>query len=319
MGSARQWALPILTTLGNLTIYNVNLLEQAGVPRPPTSWKDKSWNWERVLEIGRRTTQNWGQPGAVYGYLPFGQSHPWAYLWNGDPWAKEWYAKGIARESAWTSPEVQESAQFWQDLAMRYQIAPQRGAPQKAFREGGAAMWGTTAWNTSQLKDVGLFRWSIAPLPWKATNKTLSFTDCVLITKQTGAPEAAWQLVKYLTSREGQLDWSNATLRPPTRLDAFEPWLELTLKLPGADFESKDRLREVVTGFLGNHVDNWAHYVVDARRFQDIQTDAQNKLLAGLVAAGTLLTDVKTQMDAQLRTTYDQYKDTRLARDTLCQ
>jgi ABC-type glycerol-3-phosphate transport system substrate-binding protein len=50
-----------------------------------------------------------------------------------------------------------------------------------------------------------------------------------------------------------------------------------------------------------------------------IQLYAQDKLLAGSVAAGTLLTDVKTQMDAQLRTTYDQYKDTRLARDTLCQ
>ncbi|MGH2354461.1 MAG: extracellular solute-binding protein [Chloroflexota bacterium] len=317
--SAKQWALPILTTLGNMTVYNVNLLEQAGVPRPPTSWQDKSWNWDRVLEIGRRTTQNWGQPDAVYGYFPFTQFHPWAYLWGGDPWAKEWYAKGIARESTWTAPQVQESAQFWQDLVMKYQIAPRQGAPRKHFREGGAALWGTTGWNTSQLGDVSLFKWSIAPLPWKVTNKALSFTDCVLITNLSKAPEASWQLVKYLTSQEGQLDWSNATLRPPTRVDAFDPWLDLTLKLPGADFDSKERLREVVTGYLGNHIDNWAHYVVDARRFQEVQNEAQAKLLAGEVAAGPLLADVKGRMEAQLRDTYEQWKNSRLAQDTLCQ
>jgi multiple sugar transport system substrate-binding protein len=315
----RQWALPILTTLGNMTIYNVNLLEQAGVARPPTTWKNRTWTWDRVLEIGRRTARNWGQPDAVYGYLPFGQFHPWAYLWGGDPWVKEWYAKGIARESNWTAPEVVESAQFWQDLAMRYQIAPRRGAPTRHFREGGAAMWGTTGWNTSQLSEVTLFKWSIAPLPWKVTNKALSFTDCVLITNLTRAPEAAWQLVKYLTSQEGQLDWSKATLRPPTRIDAFEPWLDLTFKLPGADFKSIDALREVVTGYLGNHIDNWAHYVVDARRFQDIQTEAENRLLAGEVAAGPLLAEVKVRMEAQLRETYEQWKSSRLARDTLCQ
>jgi multiple sugar transport system substrate-binding protein len=317
--SGKQWSLPILTTLGNMTIYNVNLIDQAGLPRPPTSWQDKSWNWDRVLEIGRRTTQNWGQPDAVYGYFPFNQFHPWAYLWGGDPWAKEWYAKGIARESAWTAPEVQESAQFWQDLAMKHQIAPRRGATTRPFREGGAVLWGTTGWNTSQLGDVSLFKWSIAPLPWKVTNKALSFTDGVVITNLSKAPEAAWQLVKYVTSQEGQLDWSNATLRPPTRVDAFEPWLELTLKLPGADFGSKEHLREVVTGYLGNHIDNWAHYVVDARRFQEIQGEAEAKLLAGEVAAGPLLADVKVRMEAQLRETYEQWKNTRLVRDTLCQ
>lgn len=90
-------------------------------------------------------------------------------------------------------------------------LAPRKGAPTKAFRDGGAALWGTTGWNTSQLKDVSLLRWSIAPLPWKATNRTVSFTDGVLIYKATSAPEAAWQLVKYLASREGQLGWSCAS------------------------------------------------------------------------------------------------------------
>jgi multiple sugar transport system substrate-binding protein len=317
--SGKTWSLPVLTTLGNMTFYNADLLEQAGVPAPPTSWQDRSWSWDRVLEIARRTTRSWGQPDAVHGYLPFTQFHPWAYLWGGDPWVKEWYARGIARESAWATPAVVEAVQFYQDLALKQQVAPRRGAASRPFAEGGAALWGTAGWNTSALTQVTLFKWGIAPLPWKTTNKALSFTDGVLATNQTKAPDAAWELIKYLTSREGQLAYSTATARPPTRVDAFDPWLEATMALPGARFASKDRLREVVTGYLGNHVDNWAHYVVDARRFQDLQTEAENKLLAGEVAAGPLLAEVKGQMEAQLRETYDRFQGSRLTRDALCQ
>jgi ABC-type glycerol-3-phosphate transport system substrate-binding protein len=51
----------------------------------------------------------------------------------------------------------------------------------------------------------------MAPIPWKTTNKTLSFTDCVLITNASKAQDAAWSLVKYLTGKEGS--WPTA--RPP--------------------------------------------------------------------------------------------------------
>jgi len=70
---------------------------------------------------------------------------------------------------------------------------------------------------------------------------------------------------------------------------------------------------------LKHFVDNWAHYVVDARQYQVIQTDIEAKLLAGQVAAGAALAEMKTRMDAQLRETYERFKDSRLVRDTLCQ
>jgi multiple sugar transport system substrate-binding protein len=104
--SGKQWGLPVLTTHGIMTFYNIALLEQAGVRLPPTSWDDRSWTLERLVDAARRTTRNWGQPNAVYGYLPFGQFHPWAYLWKGDPWTPEFYRQGIAQTSTWTAPVV---------------------------------------------------------------------------------------------------------------------------------------------------------------------------------------------------------------------
>jgi multiple sugar transport system substrate-binding protein len=314
--SGKQWSLPILTTLGNMTFYNINHFQEAGIKLPPTSWSDKGWNWNYVTDIARRMTRNWGQEGAVYGYLPFGQFHPWAYLWKGDTWAPDFYAHGVSRDSRWTSPEAVESTQFYQDLALRHQVSPRRGAPSAGFAAGGAAMWGTTGWNTSGLLKIDLFKWGIAPIPWQRDNRTLCFTDCVLINKATRAPEAAWALVKYLTSQEGQLDYAKATGRPPTRTDAFDPWLELTF--PATGFQNKDQLREVITGYLKNRIDNWAHYVIDARQYQVIQTEAENQLLSGSMSPSALLTDVKTKMESQLRQTHERFKDSVLVRDSLC-
>src|SRR5688572_11380861 len=70
--SGKQWALPILTTLGQVTFYNATYLEQAGLKAPPASWQDKTWNLDTFLEYARKTTKNSGQPEAIYGAQVFG-------------------------------------------------------------------------------------------------------------------------------------------------------------------------------------------------------------------------------------------------------
>lgn len=181
-------------------------------------------------------------------------------------------------------------------------------------------MWCNLGWDIfAQLRTMELFKWTLAPLPWKTTNKAITFVDCVLASKASPAPDAAWQLVKYLTSKDGQIDYTRATGAPPTRLDALDAWLDNTLKLPGATFKGREQLNEVVTGFLRHHTDNWAHYTVDAGRFRAIQREIDAKVLGGELAAQPALGAMKTQIDTQLRETYERFKNTRLVRDTLCQ
>ena len=181
-------------------------------------------------------------------------------------------------------------------------------------------MWCNLGWDVfAALRTTDGFKWTIAPLPWKNTNRAVTFVDCIVASKEAQSTEAAWHLVKYLTGKDGQLDYTRATGAPPTRLDALDVWMESTLKLPGATFKGRDALNEVVTGFLRSHVDNWAHYTVDAGRFQQLQRDTDAKLLGGELAAQPALADLKTQVDTQLRDTYERFKTTRLVRDTLCQ
>jgi hypothetical protein len=77
-------------------------------------------------------------------------------------------------------------------------------------------------------------------------------------------------------------------------------------------------LRQVVTGYLGNHVDNWAHYTINAAAYQEIQRDVETKILTGALAVGPAMTEMKTRIDAAMKDAYEQFKSSQLVKDTPC-
>jgi multiple sugar transport system substrate-binding protein len=318
--SGKMYGLPIDTTVGTQIFYNAAMLQQAGIPQPPTDWKDTSWTWDRVLDIARRTTKNAGEQNAVYGltgytYNPWFQI--WPYMWGGDLWPKDFYAKGIGQVSQLTSPPVVASFQHLQDLALRHRVLPAAGAPNQPMNQGGAAMWIQSARaGMPAMQDV-TFPWGLAPLPRQVTNRTVCFTNCIMANKSTKVPEGAWQVLKYLASQEGQLDRIRVTPAPPVRLDAYDPWLDSVL--PQTVHKTKAELREVTSGYQASFSDPWAHFVADASSIQPHLIELQRDLLANAGTAATLLADTKTKVESQMRMIYDKLKDSPLARDTLCQ
>lgn len=320
--SGKQWELPVLTTLGQGIFYNMDLFDKAGLPYPPTDWQDRSWTMERMAEVARRLTTNWGAEDAVYGLVTTAQFHFWAYPWGGDPFKPEWYAHGIATETQADHPLVVQSLQFRVDLIYRYQVHPTPGEQSRIaqgghpFKTGRVAMWWGTGWEYASLAEGAGFRLGFAPFPWKATNKTVAFTDGVMITRRTKAPEASWALVKYLTSREGQLEYARATKRPPTRQDALEPWVTSTFPLTG--FTTVRQFEQATFGFLSNYIDNWAHYTINARELQAIQDREGPVMWRNEASPAQHMPVVKQHMDAVLREAYERFKDTRLLKDTRC-
>ena len=318
--SGKMYGMPIDTTVGTQIFYNASMLEQAGIPLPPTSWKDPSWTWDRVLDIARRTTSNAGEQNAIYGltgytYNPWFQI--WPYMWGGDLWPKDFYSKGIGQISQLTSQPVVESLQHIQDLALRHRVLPAQGAPNQPFAMGGAAMWVMSTRGGVPMLANANFKWGLAPLPRQVTNKTACFTNSIMANKATKVPEASWQVLKYVASLEGQLDRIRVSPAPPVRTDAFDPWLDAVL--PTTVHKTKAELKEVTQGYLGGFSDPWAHFVADATAIQAHFIELQNTLLTNRGTAATLLADTKTKVEATMRMVYDKFKDSPLAKDTPCQ
>jgi ABC-type glycerol-3-phosphate transport system substrate-binding protein len=241
----------------------------------------------------------------------------WPYLWGGDLWPKDFYAHGIGQTSQLTTPPVAESLQHIQDLALKHRVLPAQGQPSRPFNQGGGAMWITQATaGATALKDA-TFAWGMAPLPRQTTNKTVAYTNGVMANKATGVPDAAWQVIKYLVSQEGQLDRIRVTPATPTRTDAFDPWLDFVQ--PKTVHKSKAEVKDVATGGLAAYSDAWPHFIADATSLMPaLFTDLQASLLGGKGTAAALLADTKTQVETQMRSIYEKYKSSPLAQDTLC-
>jgi multiple sugar transport system substrate-binding protein len=318
--SGKTWELPIDSSLTTMVFYNATMLQQAGLPLPPTSWKDTSWTWDRMLDMAKKTTKNWGEADAVYGLLG-ATANPWfqlfPYLWGGDLWPKDFYAHGMGQTSQLTTSQVVESLQYIQDLALKQRVMPAQGQPSKAFNVGGGALWITqTTAGATALKDA-TFAWGMAPMPRQTTNKTVAYTNGIMGTKGTKAPDAAWAVIKYLVSQEGQLDRIKVTPATPTRTDAFDPWLDYIQ--PKTVHKTKAEVKDVATGGLASYVDAWPHFIADATSLMpSLFADLQASLLSGKATAATLLADTKTQVETQMRAIYEKYKSSPLATDTLC-
>jgi multiple sugar transport system substrate-binding protein len=318
--NGKSWELPIDSSMGTLVFYNATLLQQAGVTLPPTSWQDKSWTWDRMLDIARKSTKNWGEANAVYGILGMAANpwfQIWPYLWGGDLWPKDFYAHGIGQTSQLTTSPVVESLQFIQDLALKQRVMPAQGTQSTAFNTGGGALWITDVrTGAAALKDV-TFSWGMAPLPRQVTNKSVAYTNGIMANKAAEAPDAAWQVIKYTVSQEGQLDRIRLTPAPPTRTDAFDPWLDFIQ--PRTVHKSKGEVKEVATGYLASYSDAWPHFIADATTLMpSLFTDLQANLMGGKGTAASLLADARTQVETQMRSIYEKFQSSPLVHDALC-
>ncbi|NOZ26810.1 MAG: extracellular solute-binding protein [Chloroflexi bacterium] len=318
----KQWALPILTTFGCPIFYNMDLFDEAGLEYPPTDWQDKSWNWDKVLELALKLTKNYGTAEAVYGINGGNQFHQWAYAWGGDCWTKEWYERGIAERAFVASQETVDGLTFRYKLIYEYKVMPtpsdaqaiaQLGNP---FKTGRVAMSWEGGWGYWNYFDITAFRWAVAPSPWGVSNKCVNWTDPVLAAKESKHPDMAWNLIKYLTSQEGQSEYVKVTHTPPTRVDALDPWLDFLTPLAGLD---RDQLKQVALGYRENYQDNWAHYVINAREFQIIQRQEGDVMWGGEKTPAEHLPVVEEKMNKAAQKAYEEFKNTRLMTDTLCQ
>ena len=176
----KQWSMPWLTTYGTVLYYNKKLFDQAGLKYPTTDWEDKSWTWDKAIELAKALTKNYGTPDAVYGIDTIERPYQLAYLFGGDCWEPDHCKYGIAQQSRFTDPEVIDGAQLRQDLMHKHKVqagpAELKGisAIGDPFKTGRLAMNWTGGWGYWVYSDVKDFQWGVAPTPWKNDNKPVS-------------------------------------------------------------------------------------------------------------------------------------------------
>jgi multiple sugar transport system substrate-binding protein len=193
--------------------YNPEMLAEVGLEDPPRTWDD-------LADYARRLTRDTDGDGVIdqYGYghaealeysLPF--------VWQNR--GEYFDAQG---EIAFTDPAFVEALAFLQRLKARgIAVLPTDvGAAwnMDAFGRRRVAMAISGLWAVNFMKDTyAQVPYKFAPLPIGKQPASVVFVVGYAIPKHTRDPEQAWQVLQYLTGREGQRLWAQADVGLPPR------------------------------------------------------------------------------------------------------
>lgn len=212
--NGKQFLLPV-AAVGIFLAYNKDLFDAAKVPYP-----DKSWNFAKLRETALKLTQKdaSGRP-TVYGFQ-FNRAeqylNPWIHQNDGKTYDRDISPK----QCLMNDPKTAEALQFLSDLINVDKVSPtiaDETAGLSVFANGKIAMANCGSWDWLAYHDQAKFNWDVVTLPTNVGElRPTLWTGQVAINATTKYPDAAWELLNFLTATEdGQTVVSDAIAQAP--------------------------------------------------------------------------------------------------------
>jgi len=295
----RQFGLPKYH--GALALYyNRDLFDQYGVDYPTAAWTHDDY-----LAALRRLTRDqdgdgqtdlWGSTlTPIYDRI---QIH--VNAWGGhfvdpaDPARCRLSEPEAVRAVEWLR------ARYWDDRVMATTLALQKVEPRQAFASGRVAMVEDGSWALRDILTQARFQVGVAPFPaGPARRATLATTDGYAIYAGTQHPEAAWELLKFLTSKEYGRAMARTNFLQPARASLVDEWAGFVQ----AEFPAQTDLN--IAAFADGHLNGYSvtvetfanmtgvRAITDAA-WEEILTLGQAPVEARLKAACEAITAIQT-------------------------
>ena len=188
---------------GVVTFYNKSLFDAQNI-KPPTA----GYTWDEWLDVARRVSVKDGASGPIYGALRNGPADWLHWVWQngGDVLDKD------AKRSTLEAPEALEALQFHADLVQRHAVMPLPSAYGTGnedaigqFMQGKAAMYFGLRSGMQRMRAITGFQLEVMPHPRRKNRMTPLNTTGVILPRAGKNNDAAWYLLRHMTSTEGQL------------------------------------------------------------------------------------------------------------------
>lgn len=282
------WAMPRdCNTIG--IYYNKTLFDKHGVPYP-----QPGWTWEDFHAKAKALTIDENGDGRYesYGYLAAFESmevHYAGWIWqNGgeilDP---------TRTHSVVDQPATVEAMRFFSDLVLKDKVSP--GTAQAStfgsnmFLTGRLAMSSEGTWMVRLFSSIEGFEWDMAPLP-RGKNAVAPVNGLGnAIYANTKDKQAAWELVKFMSSRPIQ----ERLARSGTSIPAMKEVAYSPMYLDGKPAGKKLLLEQVETGRVLPFTRGWAQAETALRGELEL-------VWLGRKDIETALKDAKPKMDAAI-------------------
>jgi multiple sugar transport system substrate-binding protein len=221
----RQYALPKYH--GALALYfNRDLFDAHRLPYP-----DESWNHDDYMQAMRRLTLD---PDAndqidVWGSMfdiSWERIQVHVNAWGGHFVDPENPARSMVGQPPALAAMEWLRARMWDDRVMPSPLDVQKRETRKAFVNRQLAMVEDGSWALRDILDGAGFRIGVAPFPaGPARRATLATTDGFGIYAGTKHPDAAWELLKFLVSKDYGGAMARTNFLQPARSSLVEDWI----------------------------------------------------------------------------------------------
>jgi multiple sugar transport system substrate-binding protein len=198
----KQYGLPRDLNVGVL-YYNKKIFDTAGIPYP-----DDTWDWAKLTEVGKQLTLDTNSDGTMDQWGLYTETSDMENYWLSLVWQNGGDFFGAdGKSTALTTPEAAGGLQHLQDLIYKDKIMAEPAIFAEtgdAFEQGLAAMEVNGSWLVPTHQAAGI-ELGIAPIPSGPAGRfTVVNPTGAVIYKNTKAPDAAWEFIKFLASPPAQ-------------------------------------------------------------------------------------------------------------------
>jgi multiple sugar transport system substrate-binding protein len=207
--------------------YNKDLFDRFGIDYP-----DRTWDHADYLTAMRALTHDRGtdgRPDAWGSMLDISWDRIQMHV-NG--WGGHFVDPANPSRSMMGRAEAIEAMDWirdrmWDDRVMASFLDVQNLETRQAFTQERIAMVEDGSWALKDVLEQSPFRVGVTTFPAGPQRRvTLATTDAYAIYARTKHPEAAWELIKFLTSREYGRAMAQAHLLQPARASLVDEWAE---------------------------------------------------------------------------------------------
>lgn len=222
----RQYALPKYH--GALALYfNKDLFDQVHLDYP-----GDTWNHDDYLAAMKRLTRD---------RIKYGELSTWGSMidiaWERvqvhvNAWGAHFVDPVDPTKSQMAEPAALQAmewirARMWDDKVMATELDVQNVGTQEAFAAGQLGMVEEGSWSLKAILSNANFRVGLAPFPaGPARRATLATTDGFGIYAGTKHPDAAWELLKFLISKDYGRAMARAQFLQPARASLVDEWVQ---------------------------------------------------------------------------------------------
>lgn len=205
--------------------YNKELFEAASIPFP-----DSSWNHTDYLNAMRRLAKDtdgddinniWGSMIDI----SWDRIQVHVNEWGGHFVDPEDPTRSLMAEAPALQALEWLRARMWDDQVMPTRLNMQNMGTRQAFTAGRLAMVEDGSWALKDILTNAPFRVGVAPFPAGPVRRaTLATTDGFAIYQRTRYPDAAWELLKFLISKNYGRAMAKAHFLQPARASLVDEW-----------------------------------------------------------------------------------------------